>query len=354
MIDAPAIRKPPAQPRGGPASADANRVIGYATIWRMVTGAMEATRVFSAGDRRFTWADVAGAARVWGDWRSLEQQVRATLRADATRAGDGSPTPAEIGEAAREWRYERNLLAAEELQRWLSRWGITVEEWFAYIRHSLLLARGSDVGEAPGVNSGRLSEEIARLTWACAVCSGLLVEWAERLADCVAVERGLRGDGTAAQFTESFGAPDELLRRFSSIHVTDTALGAAIRANTLGLTRLTFRYLVHERIEVLREAALCVTLDGRELDEVARDAGLVTHEMSAYLEDADRSLHTRLLAASPGEVIGPVPIGDGYWLVQVVDRVLPSLEDDAVRERTRRAVFDRAIKSRGRPQHNLA
>ena len=310
----------------------------------MVKIGLEATPVFSTADQSYSWADVIAAARMWGEWQSLERDVRRALAAvaggSATAVG---PTRAELTEAASEWRYERNLLAAEELQRWLSRWEISVGEWSAYIRQSVILAKDPAAPDGFDRESVTVSEDVDRATWARAVCSGRLWELARRLADHVAVERSLRGRD-AAPDDAPLGHSEELLVRFARDHVTEDALRAAIRANGLGLTRITLHYLAHERLDVLREAALGVTEDGREFDEVVRDAGLATDELSLLLEDAEPSLRTRLLAANPGELVGPFPISGQHWLVLVVDRVLPSIDDEALRERAQKELLDRAVR----------
>jgi hypothetical protein len=312
----------------------------------MVTMGLETTRVFSTADRSYSWADVIAAAREWGEWQSLERDVRAALGADAGGSATAvAPARAELTEAASEWRYERNLLAAEELKRWLSRWEISVSDWSAYIRQSVILAK--DPAASPGFDreSVTVSEEFDRATWARAVCSGRLWELARRLADQVAVERSLRGQDAAPDDAPlALAHSHELLERFARDHVTDDALRAAIRANGLGLTRITLHYLAHERLDVLREAALGVTEDSRGFDEVARDAGLATDELSLLLEDAEPSLRTRLLAANPGELVGPFPISGQHWLVLVVDRVLPSIDDEALRDRARKELLDRALR----------
>jgi hypothetical protein len=133
------------------------------------------------------------------------------------------------------------------------------------------------------------------------------------------------------------------VERFCRSQVTEESLAAEVTVNLIGWTRLECRYLVHTDPIVLREAALCVTEDGRDLAAVADDAGLVLELARYYLDDVEPSLRTRLLAAGPGELLGPVAVGDAYWLILVVDRVPATLEDDALRARAARAIAQRAL-----------
>jgi parvulin-like peptidyl-prolyl isomerase len=62
-----------------------------------------------------------------------------------------------------------------------------------------------------------------------------------------------------------------------------------------------------------------------------------------YLADLDPDLKTRLLATNPGEVCGPFPSGEEYWLLQVGERTPPSLEDPELRARVTGDLVERAV-----------
>ena len=136
--------------------------------------------VFSIADRAYTWRDIVAYARLLGIWDEIEEGA-----ARAASAEQAAPDPEAIDEAAMTFRRERGLLAADELAAWLDRRSITVDDWLAYVRRSLL---GHSVEQhAP------TSDEV----WAEAMCSGRLDELADELADRLAVAPGsqLRGAG---------------------------------------------------------------------------------------------------------------------------------------------------------------
>jgi hypothetical protein len=294
--------------------------------------------VFSAGGRSFKWEDVIDAAREWGEWQALERRTRDLLAAEQLAIEAGELPPGEhVSRAANAFRYERNLLAADEVQRWLDVWGISFDEWLAFTRRSLIRQP-----QAPKPDVSVPDQEVARATWVHAVCSGELESFARRLARQVAVhvrpgaERDLLTAGTEA------GSPDEV-ERFCRSKVTEETLRAEIAANLIGWTRVDCRFLEHPDGVVLREARLCVTEDGRDFEDVARDAGAACKRASVYLDDVEPSLRTRLLSANPGDLLGPFPVEDGHWLVLVVDRAAPTIEDEALRERAARSISERAL-----------
>jgi hypothetical protein len=291
------------------------------------------TRVFSAGGHCFTWIEVIEAARTRGDWAVLQREVLALLaRERSLAAANALPSPARVRTAANAFRYKRNLLSADELEEWLSTRDITLGDWMAEMRRSLL--------EPAPHASATTPEAVEHADWVHAVCSGKLATYARTLAEEVAVhlsEQPLRL------------TPDELAalpgkrERYCATQLRESALAKAIHDNRAGWTRLDLQYLVHADEMVVREAALCVRLDGRELAEVAADGGLDLHETSLMLEDTEPMLRTRLLAAGPGELIGPCVADTDHQLVLVLRRIPPRLDDAAVRRRAEETIIRRAL-----------
>jgi hypothetical protein len=101
---------------------------------------------FVVGGISYSVADVVRAARRWGDWAVLETQVgqglACLLHADAT--GEDAED-SELESAASEFRYARDLISAQDMQAWLAHWHLSLEQWTAYLRRTLLRARWSDL-----------------------------------------------------------------------------------------------------------------------------------------------------------------------------------------------------------------
>lgn len=99
--------------------------------------------LFSLGSCTYTHRDVVAAAILRGDWRDLEDGPPAGL-ACAKRARTTTPPRIDLAKAAEEFRYERNLITAEETEHRLERSGVTFENWTAYLERTLLRQAWAD------------------------------------------------------------------------------------------------------------------------------------------------------------------------------------------------------------------
>ena len=294
-------------------------------------------RVFSAGGHCFTWVEVVESARVWGEWAALQHRVVGLLARENELAAAGAlPEAATVQAAADNFRDRHNLLTADELEEWLGRFDVGLEEWKAEMRRSLLEPANDAAIDATEVSLGAAE----RACWVHAVCSGKLAAYARTMAEAVAVH--LR-DQPLTRTPDELAELLEQRERFCAAQLRTPALAAEISDNKVGWTRIDLVCLRHPDDMVVREAALCVRLEGRELADVATDAKAELREASMLLDDAEPQLRTRLLAANPGELIGPLATGDGYQLVLVVRQVAPSLGDPMVRARAEETLIKRAL-----------
>ena len=93
--------------------------------------------VFVCEDRPFDFRDVIDAAHFRGElepvWKNFLRLVAAERKADAEEleVDDGA-----IESAAEQFRYERDLITAEETERWLAERGLTLSDFSAhFVRH---------------------------------------------------------------------------------------------------------------------------------------------------------------------------------------------------------------------------
>jgi hypothetical protein len=286
-------------------------------------------RVFSAGGHCFTWVEVVEWARARGEWAILRQRTGGLLaRERELTAGGALPGTAKVQAAADDFRDRHNLLTGDELEEWLDRHDVSVEEWKGEMVRSLLKP------------SPMLSDAPDRACWVHGVCSGQLAAYARTMAEEFAVH--LRDQPLTLSPDELAALPEER-ERFCTAQLRTEVLAAEVTDNQVGWTRLDLRCLTHRDEMVVREAALCVRMDGRELGDVAADAGAQLQEITLLLDDVEPSLRTRLLAAMPGELIGPVATGADHQLVLVVARAAPTLDDPGVRVRAEDLVIKRAL-----------
>ena len=85
------------------------------------------------------------AAELRGELGALELQTRQGLACLRRLAAEAGAVPAEsLRAAATVFRYERSLLAAEELEAWLDARGLTASDWNGYLRRLLVRERWVD------------------------------------------------------------------------------------------------------------------------------------------------------------------------------------------------------------------
>lgn len=299
----------------------------------MSLSTVHSARVFSAGGHCFTWVEVVEWVRARGEWAALQERVAGLLARERELAATSAlPTAAEVQAAADNFRDRHQVLTADELEQWLERHDVSVEEWKGEMLRSLL--------EPVGDTSAMPPDVVERACWVHGICSGKLAAFARTLAEEVAVH--LRDQPLTLAPAGLAELPGKR-ERFCADQLRRPVLANEITDNQIGWTRLDLQWLIHHDEMVVREAALCVRLDGRQLADVAADASAELHEASVLLDDVEPALHTRLLTARPGELVGPVATGRDHQLVLLVRRVAPSLDDPAVHRRAEETVIKRAL-----------
>jgi hypothetical protein len=92
--------------------------------------------------------------------------------------------------------------------------------------------------------------------------------------------------------------------------------------------------------QAAREIVLSVREDGLGLDEVAAEAGVDVSSTDASLDTLPSALRDPLLAASPGDVLGPLPLDGSFAVVVIDDKSVPSADDPATLARCATAILD--------------
>ena len=286
--------------------------------------------VFSAGDQDYRWADVVAAALHWGRWVELEQQTAEGLAALA-----GLPEKigrAELDEAMRAFRYARSLIAAEEMEVWLARWGLGTRDWSGYLRRELARGRASGEGGSPPDEKD---------VWAEAVCSGALVELARDLAGRVAAAEA--GGAKPGPVESDLARMDAEHASFVEHALTPETAAKAFELRSSDWVRLSYTALEFPVAAMASEAALLVREDGLSAAEVAGRAGVPIEERELFLEDVEPGLSESLLSAPAGALVGPLRVGDGFALLLVKEKAAPTLADPAIQERLQEEVPRRAL-----------
>ena len=327
--------------------------------------------LFTVGKRRYTWDDVMTAAELWGERRAIERRIRegvACLK-HLERTGE-ELSEGEADEAADAWRYDRDLLAADDLQGWLDEHRLEFDEWLEYLQRSAARDRLARDLQSVTKKYKVRGEEVDALFYAEALCSGDLADLAQRLAGRAAVFDRLASDpktarttrcskaalrtatkrvresrrsGAAAERAEFLACVDITFRRFVDGAASAPAIDRELEAHRLEWTRLDCQTAPFESDEAAREAALLVREDHLSLADAAKMAKSSVAKVSYVIDDVSPPLHERLVGARPDDLIGPL-VGDGHHLlVSVIRRVEPSAKDVQMRRRAAEAIVRRTI-----------
>ena len=305
--------------------------------------------VFQTPARAWTWSDVFLATRLWGEWDAL---------LDATRDADAPPEL--VKQAGREWRMARRLIAGDELTAWLAERQLAVADWNAYLRRAVgeratdaapdpgaLWAEGTCSGAWDGV-AERLCARAAAWTAAGTPSAGQppRADWFARMPSAAeAVEIGVDPAQVAARCDDLWAAEIAFARLCADAAGSD-AVAATVAANNVDWLRVECDWLEAADENVAREAALVARDDGLGLGEVARRAGLPLEQRRVYVGDVDPALQPKLMSAAPGDLVGPLAMGNGggRWLLAAVHaKVEPTLGDPDIRARAEQAAVTAAV-----------
>jgi hypothetical protein len=296
--------------------------------------------VFSVGATAYRRRHLLQAARAWGEWDSIVEEAREEL-ACAARAAGGDASAAPAGAA---WRRARGLLAADDLEAWLAERDVPVADWLAHVQNELLREASQDELEVI-VEEGAAPDDadLIPAVWARAVCSGAIAELAERLAEEAAAAASFEHPDEPALDDPSYSdaeiSPASLARlrdaheRLAADAVTEQRVAHELETRRVAWASVDCLVLVHPDVDVLKEAALCVTQDGLDLAAVAGESGAELRRERLVLGELPAEVGAGLFNAEPGELLEPVAVDDTAWLVLVEAKTMPSAADPELRER---------------------
>jgi hypothetical protein len=329
----------------------------------------------SVGDRDFQWIDVTLAAMVRGDWspfeRGLAHGLACVRRADAERWSDQDAVEA----AATAFRYERDLISGDDMDHWLHRVGLTLDEWAAFLKRSVL--RRVWAGElddlldryppAPrdllgaAYAEGVCSDTFRRLERTFAGHASLVLDRdpdafaraldnprgddarAARLAQLHADWLGLRPPAdTAARFARIIALEDACSDQCGLIAAPDK-LAPVVDANRLEWTELDLDRVSFATAAAAQEGIYCIREDGLPLAEVAALSHETLVTESVLIDELGADLRDAIMCAEPGDPVGPISLSDRFEVIVLAARRAPSLDSVRVAARARQTLIDAAL-----------
>jgi hypothetical protein len=306
--------------------------------------------VFGVGTEEYRWDDVILAAKLRGDWAQLEKVLCEGLACG--KRLDEAEEEIDAGaleSAANDFRYERDLVTAREAEAWLKQWDLTAEAWMDYILRCVLRRKWADELAEVVARFPVTKNEINDCLQAEAVCSGYLTRFAQALAARASAFEKAREEGwiheaaQCAKRTKKIHRLEAGYRSFRDHVVKAQGLKDQVDWHRLDWIRFDCRYVLFPDEQMAREAALCVRDDGMTLNQVAAIAKIGLHREPVYLEAIDPSLRDRFLSAGKGALVGPLHWDKGFALFVVADKILPALDDPAIRQRAEESLIHNAI-----------
>jgi len=316
--------------------------------------------VFQVDHETFSWRDVVLFTHERGDWQDLLEEIQAGLAAVRHFAHlDDEALEERVDAAAAEFRYDRELITAEETEAWLRARGVTAAEWLASIRRTVYREHFADRLTGLGAAAGDEITEAIRVELRCTGLGHRLAEQCAEYAAVAAAIGRLTPSAAEAELPASLPPgldPDHARTRlpllagmlegaeeFRQAAITDEAIRREIQHHKMEWVRLECRALAFADPSPAREAALCLKDDGQSIEDVAASAHLEATDMRFYVDELDLALQPYFVSAMAGDVIGPSAVGESWTLFQVLSKTMPGESDPELRDRAAGRLFARAL-----------
>jgi len=331
-------------------------------------------RAFDLDGQAVTDGEVLAAAFLAGTLAPVLQRVDDGLVAESLAAEQAIEIDSEVlQDAFDEWRIERDLIAAQELEDWLADRGLDLDELQEHVERTLLRSRcgariagcrdrfapsreqvlsgaareasfSGDLGELIDEQALRLLAPAASGGERAAANESLLAE--AGLADATAWAE------TAARFGVTGVRAAWLLEREADFRVhrrellSAETLEKALARQRNDLVRFDVVSANLPTEDAAREVLCCIRIDRDGFKRAAARAGVPCRSQTLFPNDLeDVPYGNRLASVRRLELFGPLEVDDDHHVVaQLLERHEPELDVPDVRKRLERRVLDRALR----------
>ena len=329
--------------------------------------------IFVCENRPVTGRDIVDAAIFRGEleteWKYLLRLLAAERRADEQNLEFDDDA---IDTAAEQFRYQHDLITAEETEQWLAQRGLTLGEFSAYFVRNYWGNKWDDV-EAEPLDYFSAPNETRKMLIDELLLSGELDRMAERFsrrisskcefgdapADAAAIaeeraaflERSGIGEEELPAWLEKVGrdrewleealAMEAIYRKSQGALLSQQARERQLSALRLPLTRFEVETIELDSLDAAREALLCAREDGMSMEEVAAEGRYPYRRPEVLLEQVPEDLQQKFLSVHPGDILEPIARGDGFHLCRIIGKEEPDLNDPVVQERADQCILDR-------------
>ena len=324
-----------------------------------------------SGEQEYTARDAIDAAIFRGEfedrWHDFLLHLAAEKRADELEL---ELDESAISAAAEQFRYQHDLITAEETEAWLANRSLTLEDFSDYfarrycadvvpegfspekIEYNSADSELRELFVAELIFTGELEEMTTKLMWRLAArCAGEEVTpnavaaekegFFERNAITPAqLEEWLGRLGRDARWFDEMLALEATFRRCCETLLVPQARQCELAMLRVALTRVKTEVIEFESRDAAQEALFCVREDGMSMEEVATEGRYPYRRAEFLLEDVPADAQQKYLSVSQGDVLEPTPHGDGFELCHIISRIEPQADDPMVKSRIERRLFE--------------
>jgi hypothetical protein len=328
--------------------------------------------VCACGDREFKARDAIDAAFFRGDlpstWKAFVHRAESQRHAEER---DMDLDEEAFDAAAEAFRYQHDLITAEETEQWLASHALSLDEFGDYFARQCWANAVTEEFEPAEIDYLSAPPELHDLFACEVILSGELGQMTTQLSRRLAARKAEKDTDPNAVVTEKKNffernkmQPKELsdwLKRlgrdaewFEEMVAMEAAYGARAAALLipeayqrelatlrLPLTRFEIEVLELEARDAAQEALFCVREDEMSMEEVAKEGRYPYRRDEFVLEDVPEEIQQKLLSVSAGQVLEPIQRGDGFELCRVIKKAEPRVDDPAVHARVEQRLLDR-------------
>jgi hypothetical protein len=229
---------------------------------------------------------------------------------------DAAADDARVDSALESWRYLRDLVSAEECEAWLARRGLCYADLHASIARQLRAAppADADAAEVDALLDAGFDEHARELARHAALARELGLRWPGPDESLALIWRDWQA-ATGAHCASAFSMAER--SRELATHASE-------------LTRLEYVEVELDSAAAVREARMCVLEDRIELTAVAVEAGYPQRIVGACVGELPPTQAAVLQHAAVGQLSSPTTEDGRFLLLQLRQRVPPSLDDPTI------------------------
>jgi hypothetical protein len=336
--------------------------------------ALEDITVCACGPREYKARDAIDAAVFRAEidpaWREFLQETQAEKRAEELELELDDEA---VNAAVETFRYEHDLITAEETEQWLALRGLDLEDFGDYFARRYWLgtveeeiesdeaepfSSSSDLRKpfiADLILSDKLDFLTTELMWRLAALAADVDEKTD--AEKIAAERQKFFDrnkitaqdlpvwldriGRDMEWFEEMLALEAAYQRRRQALLNPQARARELATMRMPLTRFEADVVEVESRDAAREIVLCIREDGISMEEAAAEGRYPYRSVAFLRQDVPADFQQKFLSVSVGDILDPVARGDGFELYQITGKVEPDPDDPAVQVQIDKRLVER-------------